>query len=123
MTVNQKQIVFIDNEDKATDFIINIDYLFIWTKHVIRYYPLGQEFTPESMKEVQFKIDPESTQNSISQVMTGSNPSLIVIIASQKKSNDTVFTWDVANNIERESYDVGTDYEIIWDRNGNPYII
>lgn len=55
--------------------------------------------------------------------MTGSNPSLIVIIAAQKKSNDTVFTWDITKNVERESYDVGKDYEIIWDHNGNPYII
>lgn len=38
-------------------------------------------------------------------------------------NSDNIFAWDVKNDIELESYDVKGKYEIIWDKDGNPYIV
>lgn len=48
---------------------------------------------------------------------------MIVIIISQSNSTDTIFTWDVEDDIELDSNDVGKNYEILWDYKGYPYII
>ena len=57
------------------------------------------------------------------EVRTGSDPKMIVIILHRSGSTDKVFTWDIKRNIEYESYDVPKRYEMLWDRNGHPYIV
>ena len=37
--------------------------------------------------------------------------------------NDTVITWDLKNNKEIQQSEVGKNYEITWDKEGNPLIV
>lgn len=106
--------------------MMNMNYLFIWNKHKIKYYDLDKDFTDKNKYMIDFEIKKENETSWIKEVRTGSNPNLIIIIvktlSNQQDSSETIFTWDVENNIEFESYDVQNKYEILWDRRGYPYI-
>ena len=102
---------------------MNTGYLFIWNKNKLKFFELDQEFTESNTKYACFEIDPTNNFASIKEIRTGSIPGLIVIIISYFMSTDTIFSWDVQDNIEIESNDVGNDYEILWDNKGCPYIL
>jgi hypothetical protein len=36
---------------------------------------------------------------------------------------DSLYTWNLEENIENEGWDIGKNYEILWDYVGNLYII
>jgi hypothetical protein len=36
---------------------------------------------------------------------------------------DSLYTWNLAKNIENEGWDIGKNNEILWDYIGNLYII
>lgn len=52
----------------------------------------------------------------------GSNESLICIIVNQSLTQDCIVCWDVNKNFEFDTFDVGKEYQIIWDKFGFPYI-
>lgn len=59
----------------------------------------------------------------MSKVLTGSSSNLILLIIEQPCGTDFILTWDVLNNQEIEAYEIGGDYEVIWDSNGYPYVV
>ena len=79
------------------------------------------------MHQIDFRINDENHNQIIKEIRTGSNPELIVIIAGtnfhSENDSDNIFIWDVQNDIEHESYDITGMYEVIFDRDGNPYIV
>ena len=108
--------------------MINKKYLFIWNKHVIKYYELDKDITDkQNMRLLEFRIDNVTHSQYLKEIRTGSNPDLIVIIAgttyNQLDHSDSIFIWDVKNDRENETYDVRGTYEILWDKDGNPYIV
>lgn len=52
-----------------------------------------------------------------------SNPYELTIIVDNCEINDILFTWDLLTNTENEAYDVGKNYELIYDSMGYLYII
>ena len=55
----------------------------------------------------------------------GSEPKQIVIIVNDSTNNaDTLIIWDVVTNSEIDFFDAPDDeYEVLWDRLGNMYLI
>jgi hypothetical protein len=43
----------------------------------------------------------------------------IAIIVHMSEEVDTIYLWEMEENVEFGSYDVGKIYEIIWDNYGN----
>lgn len=60
---------------------------------------------------------------SIKDVRLGSNPEIMVIIVDQSHHLDCILVWSMKKNQEKEAFDVAKDYEILWDYQGNPYVI
>ena len=79
------------------------------------------------MHYIDFRINDENHNQIIKEIRTGSNPELIVIIAGTnvlyENDSDNIFIWDVKNDVEHESYDITGIYEVIFDSDGNPYIV
>jgi len=44
-------------------------------------------------------------------------------VVAQGPGVNSIFTWIPADNAEAEAYDVGNEYEILWDKLGNLYIL
>ena len=59
----------------------------------------------------------------VKDVRTGSDPNLFIFVVSQGGGVNSIFTWIPTDNAEAEAYDVGNDYEILWDKLGNLYIL
>ena len=57
------------------------------------------------------------------EVRTGSTPNKIVFIIGNGYEADNIIIWDMIKDLEGESYEIDEDYLVIWDINGNPYVI
>lgn len=64
--------------------MMNMEYLFIWSKTQIKFYNLDKEFTPNNVHLIDFEIQKENETSWIKEVRTGSNKNLIVIIVKTK---------------------------------------
>ena len=40
-----------------------------------------------------------------------------------KQDGDSILVWDMDHNSEFNQYDLDPGYKIIWDQQGNPYIV
>ena len=47
----------------------------------------------------------------------------MTILVKQGSKSDCVLIWNIEKNTERQTIDVGKNYEIVWDSNGYPYIV
>jgi len=56
-------------------------------------------------------------------VRTGSNPDQILVAINVKDQTDIIELWNAKDNYEIEAYELHEDYKIIWDQQGDPYII
>ena len=72
---------------------------------------------------MEFELDREDIQNKIKEIACGINSELIVIICEGNNETDVLYIWNIENQCNLGFYDIGTDYDIIWDLNGNPYVI
>ena len=84
---------------------------------------LSENLEVENMKKVQFSIDKSDRTSFIKSLRTGSEPEMIAIVVDQSEETDTVFQWDLKGNAEFEAFDVGKNYEIIWDSKGVPVVV
>ena len=48
---------------------------------------------------------------------------IIVHHIHQIEQNDSIALWDIKNNCEIQVFDVPRSYELLWDKQGNPYIL
>ena len=54
---------------------------------------------------------------------TGSNPNHVILVIAQSEEADTILSWDVEMNNEKDALDIEVEYIIIWDSRGAPYIV
>ena len=68
----------------------------------------------------------EDSNSYITEVRTCSNPNLIAIIVQHRhqfENIDSVLIWDTEANREMHVFDVSEPYELLWDKQGNTYIV
>jgi len=70
-----------------------------------------------------FELDMDDQSNKIKEIACGTNSELIVIICEGNDQTDVLYVWNIENGCSGGFYDIGKDYDIIWDLKGNPYII
>jgi hypothetical protein len=70
-----------------------------------------------------FELDEKDKQNKIKEIACGTNSELIVIICEGNIETDVLYIWNIENDCNNGFYDIGKDYDIIWDLKGYPYII
>ena len=98
----------------------------MWSKEVIHFFDIDSvEFTKDSKKKVSLTIAAgKNNYSTIHEIRVGSDKNKIAIIVKEELDNIyTVFSWDVKNNCENDANDVKGFYEILWDFQGNFYIV
>ena len=68
-------------------------------------------------------LDAEDLESYIKDVRTGKNQDMIVVIVNQTELVDTIFIWNLESDVESGVFEIEGEYEILWDRFGNPYIV
>lgn len=116
------QSILITNEHAGYDFIINRLYIFFWNDAFIRYGLLSDGIEIEG-KKADFSLDALDSSSYIIEVRTGSNPEMFIFIIQQSIDVNSIYTWDTDQNAEAEAYDVEGQWEILWDKIGNAYIV
>ena len=66
-------------------------------------------------------MDPKESECFIDDLRVGSSNQIAIVI--QNEEAITVFSWDIIENAEFDVYDVGPNFEILWDSTGSIYII
>ena len=110
---------FIYITESKCEFLINTRYLIMSDENLILYVDFSKEVNDESMKVLDFSIDKEDKETWIKGVKYGIDENLIAIIVHISSEVDTIYLWEIDENVEFGSYDVGKIYEIIWDNYGN----
>ena len=67
------------------------------------------------MIDMDLHVDKHEKQSWIRKIRTGAEPSMIAILVRQSPSSDCVLIWNVVNNYEQESFDMGVDPVIFFD--------
>ena len=118
---------FINKCRKKEKMNFNSEFLIIYNNRQIRCFNLSKPFEDSYLMPLSLQVheqnDQFNNQDNIYKVLTGSNPEKIVIIIEQTKFNDDLYIWNIVDDIELNSYDVGKNYNIIWDKNGDAYIV
>lgn len=114
---------FVYITESKCEFFINTRYLIMSDENLILYVDLTKEVNDESMKVLDFSIDKDDKETWIKGVKYGIDENRIAIIVHISKEVDTIYLWEIDENVEFGSYDVGKIYEIIWDNYGNLQIV
>ena len=77
----------------------------------------------EGFTVADFAIDENEKDSYIKELRTGSNPHIFVFVVHQANGFDTIYTWFTKENAEAEAYDVQGEWEILWDKLGNLFIV
>jgi hypothetical protein len=117
------QSVYITKEHGGVDFIINRLYIFFWNDLEIKFCKLSEGILDKNFVTVNFRQNNDELTSYIKDVRTGSDPNLFIFVVHQGGGVNSIFTWIPEDNAESEAYDVGNDYEILWDKLGNLYIL
>lgn len=59
----------------------------------------------------------------IKDLRTGSNPEIFIFAIQQSGGSNSIYTWFTKENAEAEAYDVEGEWEILWDKIGNLFIV
>ena len=103
---------------------LNNNYLYIRTDKQIRYFDLSKdEFNEKDIKYINFYISPDEKYSKIINIISSGDTNIVVIIVDNTLEHDTIFIWDMRFNVEKDSYDVGKEYEIIFDSKGELIIM
>jgi len=86
-------------------------------------HDLNEVWIEENKLLCDFYVEECEKESHIKEVRTSSDPKTVAIIVCMSPNNDTILIWNTLENFERESFDVGKDYEMLWDNEGNAYII
>jgi len=126
-------------------FSINTANVFFWNEFQIWFLKVDEPVDPfggDLFEGLGLYVSPNEKQTQIRAVRTGSSsaasgsqPSAgadarsgtrgggeIAIVVRQSPTSDCVITWDVGQNNELESFDLGRDPKIFWDSDGHAYI-
>lgn len=116
--------------DDQFKFQFNMEYLLMYNKHNIYFYPLKYVPSEDTKEKVDLDIqvgdqtfkDEYGTQQ-IDNIYFGNDQDEITIIIDSDGKNDILFTWDLDTNTENEGYDLGKNYELIYGGHGSLYIV
>jgi len=86
---------------------------------LILYVDFTKEVNNESLQIMDFKVSPTDNETWIKGIKYGVDENRIAIIVHMSKEVDTIYLWDIEEQVEFGSYDVGKIYELIWDNSGN----
>jgi hypothetical protein len=95
------------------NFALNNRYFIIYNKKTIHYYQLTEEnqtFDPSKLENVNLEIGEEEHYSKIKGIYCGSNSNEVIILVNSTIETDLMIEWDMMNNTETNSYDVGKEY-------------
>lgn len=95
--------------------IMNRKYLFFYDNKEVLYMPIDTDFNNAKFNKINLDIDKEAKDINIKDIRSGSNAEVIAIIVEDSVESDMVFTWNIEKNCVQQSYEVGKDYDLIWD--------
>ena len=72
-STGNQQVQMIEDLDHIVDFIINDDYIFIWTKKEVKYFKLSCNFALDHGHVIDLKIAKEDSHIQIVEVRVGSD--------------------------------------------------
>ena len=107
---------------------MNSKYVYFQNSIGISYFNLKDRFCEENLKHLNFlacdHVVLDEGESQIKEILVGSNPDLVVIVLSINTEFVQIFTWDMVNNVEAGFNDkIESNYQIIWDDHGFPYIL
>lgn len=114
--------VYTCQEVRQHEFQINNKYLFIYNRHTIDYFELDKSFTKGNLKRVGLEVDEKEEEAFIKQLKMSSDHSRIAIVLGEDEGH-VIFEWNVTDNNEIVTYDVSSEYKVIWDNEGEMYIL
>ena len=118
------QSIYVTDEHGGVDYIINKLNLFFWSDQWIKFCYLSDGIEDETkFTRVNFRQDNVDSFSYFKDLRTASDPNMFVFIVYQSPGNNSIFTWFTKENAEAEAYDVNDEYELLWDKLGNLYII
>ena len=100
---------------------LNNKYILFFDEHKIYYKEIKESYANKKKLQMGFELDKED-QNQIKEIACGTNNELICIICEGNPETDTLYIWNIENDCCEGFYDIGLDYDIIWDLKGNPYV-
>jgi hypothetical protein len=99
-------------------FVINNNYFFQFNTKTIHYYDLREDFEMSNLKTVEVEIGENENYSKVKGIYCGSKADEIIIIIDNTIEEDLLIQWDMINNTETNSYDVGKKYQIYFDACG-----
>lgn len=121
LRARSNHFLLVNDPGFAENFSINNNYLLFWSQKNVWANKILEKETHFGKKEINFSIA-EWEKYKIKDIHVGSSESLICIIVNQSLTQDCIVCWDIDKNFEFDTFDVGKQYQIIWDKNGFPYI-
>jgi hypothetical protein len=118
------QSIYVTKKHGGIDYLINRSNLFFWSDYTIKYCYLKDGINHENnFVQVNFRQDNIEKFSYFRDLRTSSDPDMFVFIVYQSPNKNSIFTWFIKDNAEAEAYDVSDEYELLWDKLGNLYII
>ena len=74
------------------------------------------------MSDINLVVDPANKETSVSKVRAGSNANEIAICITQSEISDCIIVWDIEQDCEISSIDVGKESRIFYDKYGSTLI-
>lgn len=122
MTKNVLSRLYYIHEVKDFDFQLNNDYLFIYNRNTIKYFDLNKSFNKANLQSLGLEVDEKEEEAYIKDLKMGKDPSRIAIVLGEDEGH-VIFEWNVKKNIEVLTYDVTSEFKVIWDNDGQMYIL
>ena len=121
---NKKQSVLVTDSHGGYNFAMNKENFFLWSDTVIKYVNLKEGINNiDKYQTVNFCQNNVDRSSYFVDLRTSSDTKTFVFIVQQSHHTYSIFTWFTKENTEAEAYDVGDDYELIWDKKGSLYIL
>lgn len=116
--IERKSFIYINEKENNVKWsrsnskvVLNNSFLIHHNKQKIKYYEFrSTEFKSSDIKKLDIEIGDEEKYSSIKGVHCGSNHKEIIIVIDSTLETDLVIEWDMVNNTESNSYDVGKNY-------------
>ena len=116
--------MLVTNSHAGYEFLINRLFIFMWDDTYIYYGLLADGIHNESdYTKADFSLDGLNKNSYIKDLRTGSNPEVFIFAIQQAGGFDSIYTWFTKENAEAEAYDLNGQWEVLWDKKGNLFIV
>jgi len=115
------EFIFFDEEyydkTKIIGVSMNASYFFIW--NLGKVWKINLE--TEEKSKLELYVSEDEKQTFIKKVRTGSKKDTVCVRVEQSPTSHCIIIWDLAKNIEIDSFDVKSNALFFQDKNGNPF--